>query len=284
MADKPKESCSQIPWWVQSIILLVITGVISYKLLHTQVNLQFDFSSFLSLLLALFSVSLSAMFYFKATDTSNTFYDNTYKFTRDIAELLVRIESGFGERLRHLDEAYKGMQDRFDALPSKLNSSETKEDIEKEEKELKKILDEKNKLINDLVTKAKLRDEEKQQFLDALKEKEDALNNARQELELLKRRLRSATRRMEIFDDKRAPVGRSIPSNIINYVVRLLGPELIIKGPRSAIKRKFSQIKNKLDKMALIEMRYLNLVDSDLDLTEEGVEFLRNYVSDTRSI
>jgi len=70
-------------------------------------TMTMDTSTLLSLLLALFSVALSALFYFKATDTSNAFYDNTYKFTKEIAELLVKIESGFGEKLRHLDEGYK---------------------------------------------------------------------------------------------------------------------------------------------------------------------------------
>jgi hypothetical protein len=113
MTDKASKdnSGNNIPWWIKSIVLIGVTGVFCYKVIETPVNLQFDFPSFLSLLLALFSVGLAAMFYFKATDSSNAFYDNTYKFTRDIADLLVRIESGFGEKLRHLDEAYKGMQD-----------------------------------------------------------------------------------------------------------------------------------------------------------------------------
>jgi len=43
----------------------------------------------------MFSVALSALFYFKQP-TNNAFYDNTYKFSKDIAELLVRIESDSG--------------------------------------------------------------------------------------------------------------------------------------------------------------------------------------------
>ena len=112
--ERKKTSSNNLPWWVKSIALLAVTGVFCYKVIQTPINMQFDFPSFLALLLALFSVGLAAMFYFKATDSSNAFYDNTYKYTRDIAELLVRIESGFGEKLRHLDEAYTGMQDRFD--------------------------------------------------------------------------------------------------------------------------------------------------------------------------
>src|SRR5688500_16234653 len=104
---------------VKAIVIVIFTGVLAYKIIVTPISLAMDFYALLSLLLALFSVGLSALFYFKATDTSNAFYDNTYKFSKDIAELLVRIESGFGERLRHLDEGYTRMQDRFYPQASK---------------------------------------------------------------------------------------------------------------------------------------------------------------------
>ena len=108
-SDKESQSSlNRIPSWVKSIIAIIVTTVLCYKVYETPITLQFDFPAFLSLLLALFSVALAALFYFKATDTSNAFYDNTYKFSQDVAGLLAKIESGFGERLRHLDETYKG--------------------------------------------------------------------------------------------------------------------------------------------------------------------------------
>jgi len=96
--------------WVKAISTIVVVGVISYKIYLTPISLTVDFPTLLSLLLALFSVGLAALFYFKATETSNTFYDNTYNFTKDIAQLLIKIESGFGEKLRNLDEGYAAMR------------------------------------------------------------------------------------------------------------------------------------------------------------------------------
>ena len=55
----------------KSIVIVIITGVISYKVIITPFNMTMDAPTLLSLLLALFSVALSALFYFKATDTSN---------------------------------------------------------------------------------------------------------------------------------------------------------------------------------------------------------------------
>ena len=163
-SDNPKDSPrsskhsnefgNAIPWWVKSILALMVTGMICYKILETPISLQFDFPAFLSLLLALFSVGLAALFYFKATDTSNAFYDNTYKFSQDVAGLLAKIESGFGERLRHLDETYKGMRESFDRLPSRLNLKNAKKDLEEEEEEARKLREEREKMIDDLVARA----------------------------------------------------------------------------------------------------------------------------------
>jgi amino acid transporter len=59
--------------WVKAISTLIVVGVFSYKVYITPIVLTVDFPTLLSLLLALFSVALAALFYFKATDTSNTF-------------------------------------------------------------------------------------------------------------------------------------------------------------------------------------------------------------------
>ncbi|MFM2334285.1 MAG: hypothetical protein RIS91_288 [Bacteroidota bacterium] len=87
--------------WFKFIVGILVTLLLVYKLAVS--NLSFDFSKFdfnalLALLLSLFAIGLSVAFYFKATDTSNLFYDNTYKFTKEISEILGRIEAGFGER------------------------------------------------------------------------------------------------------------------------------------------------------------------------------------------
>ena len=90
--EKPKAGL----WdWVKAISALILVALLAYKVYSTPITLDIDFPTLLSLLLALFSVALSALFYFKATETSNAFYDNTYKFTRDIAQLLVKIESHY---------------------------------------------------------------------------------------------------------------------------------------------------------------------------------------------
>lgn len=137
--------------WFKFIVGLLFSILIVYKLAIS--DLSFDFSKFyfnalLSLLLAIFAIGLSVAFYFKATDTSNLFYDNTYKFTKEISEISGRIEAGFGERLRHLDEGYSGLVNKFDKGHREQNIKETKEESEKEKQKLKSEIEERNKILN----------------------------------------------------------------------------------------------------------------------------------------
>jgi hypothetical protein len=95
---------------VHCVAVLVFTGVIAYRVFHANFSAffhfqSFDFSQFISLILAFFSILLSAAFYFKATDTSNKFYDRTYLFMKDLGDILGRMEERFGERLQNISEA-----------------------------------------------------------------------------------------------------------------------------------------------------------------------------------
>jgi len=267
-----------IPWWIKSIVLILFTIVLCYKVTVTPLNLQFDFPAFLSLLLALFSVGLAALFYFKATETSNTFYDNTYKFTQEIANLLVKIESGFGEKLRHLDEAYKGMQERFDKIPTKIKIEDTKEELKQEEKELQKILKEREKLIQELVNKAQMREEEKQRFLRELQEKEESLHNAQKEIAFLRNRLKRA----EIFKSKLSNENEllSRESEMLRFlksrVIPMLGDsEEVVNMPSSVIKRRFRKIQDEVPFAFIEDLIKYDLLDEKRELTNKGVDIIR---------
>ncbi|MDC0335902.1 hypothetical protein OAN24_03270 [Pseudodesulfovibrio sp.] len=184
MLNRPNNSLkplSDIPWWVKSILLGLLIGTFCYKLLATDLNITFDFSAFLSLVLALFSVLLAALFYFKATDSSNAFYDNTYKFTQQVSELLARIESGFGEKLTHLDHSYKGIVDRFDSIP--LNPSEDTEKQIEETKEIEKeVSEDRTKIIDALLERSTIAEKDKENLKKALNERDEELLGLKQKL------------------------------------------------------------------------------------------------------
>ncbi|WNT37856.1 MULTISPECIES: hypothetical protein [Enterobacter] len=174
--------------WVKAIVTVIIVIFACLKFYNATFTMSFDFIALLSTLLALFSVGLSAIFYFKATETSNDFYNNTFKFTKDIADLLIRIESGFGERLKSLDEGYTSMRSMITS-PKSVNVAQTKEKIELEENELIKIQAERTKLIEELLGKANLEHEEKIKIQEALKAKEEESQKLQFELTRLNKRL-----------------------------------------------------------------------------------------------
>lgn len=103
--------------------IVILFAVVIAKRLATadlsKLNLTgFDFSQLLALLLALFATALSAQFYFKAAETSNSFYNNTYNFMKDVSEVLGRMEERFGKQLEGLEKAQtrieEGMKSKED--------------------------------------------------------------------------------------------------------------------------------------------------------------------------
>ncbi len=256
---------------VKCLIAILIAGVISYKIIDTPFNLQMDFPALLSLLLALFTIGLSAMFYFKATDTSNTFYYNTYKFTKDIAELLVRIESGFGERLKHLDESYQSMLEHYGAFPHKDTTEDTKKEIKLEEKELENKLQQRDSLINELVARAKLQEGEKAEFVSRLKEQDEALQRAHQDMFFLKQKLSRSMPESIVYD---------YPAHFIDFIRKHVIPTLdldfVARGSLESLKRRFRQIHDGLPKAFLDELKEFGLLESEGLLSQEGLKLIRN--------
>ena len=168
---------------------LAFLGVILFKLATSTFGFSvatLSTSDVLSIFLALFSVGLSVMFYFKSSDESSRFYQNSYEFTKDVSEILGRIEAGFGERLRHLDEGYSGLRERFDRFP--FDKGKAAKEIKEEEKTLEKVEAEKNTILEQLAERAKLEEQEKRVLFEQLNEKDAELLRTREELGFLRRR------------------------------------------------------------------------------------------------
>ncbi|MFP3362628.1 hypothetical protein R0J93_03035 [Pseudoalteromonas sp. SIMBA_148] len=275
MSDDKNSSKSGLWEWVKAISTLVIVGVFSYKVYLTPIDLTVDFPTLLSLLLALFSVALAALFYFKATETSNTFYDNTYNFTKDIAQLLVKIESGFGERLRNLDEGYTSMRDSLQHYGSKPNDNveETKKKIETEKSEMDKVVQERNQIIAQLIERSNLQEEEKSKITSELQEKEEELAGAQKELSQMNKRLF-----MERLERKRnLKSGIDSSSGAIDFtrshVLRKIGLERILEAPRSLVIKRFNSLANELPRGYIEDLEHEGFFDSGL--TIEGYHMLK---------
>ncbi|OHB62093.1 MAG: hypothetical protein A2167_00695 [Planctomycetes bacterium RBG_13_46_10] len=227
--------------WLKVGVVVLFSCLAVYKIVTATNTIGltgFSFSEFLALILSLFAIAMSVAFYFKATDTSNQFYDNTYKFTKEISEILGRIEAGFGERLRHLDEGYSGLSARFDRMP--IDTAKAQEAFEKEKEIVAQKEKEREKLIDDLATRAKLQENEKKKLFADLKEREVALQEARRELMFLRHRAEGA-------EEESEPLPTEMSHGMIGYMRNVVIPELggvadIAHLSMEAITRRFNSM------------------------------------------
>lgn len=254
---------------VRDLVVLIFFGVMSFKLFSIELKLnieQFGFTDLLSIVVAFFAIGLSVAFYFKATDTSNRFYDNSYSFTKDVSEILGRMEAGFGERLRHLDEGYSGIRDKFDRLP--FDSDKALEDIEKENEEIKKKEAEQRKTLEELAQKAHLAENEKLALFEHMENLNRELEESKIEARRLEKRLKMNERRHS-----------SESIEILDYLVRRMkdvrDPNVSMKSPASGYRYLFNQIREELPRGLIRELEAFGYIDEEGDLSKSAIEKIR---------
>jgi hypothetical protein len=267
---KRTKEIAYINTWFKVILISAITGTVLYKIITSSFDLfTFDFSDLLSLILAIFSIFLSVMFYIKADETSNRFYDNTQKFTQNVSEILGRIESGFGERLRHMDEGYSKLEDFYINNSSKRESSN---EIEKNEIQVRTFKSEQDALIKKLLTSSNLDRQEKENIQQRLDETNSELENARSIID----QLRNEQRINELDPDK-----ISLKRRANAYLKRMYPGYPEMKKNRYsliALQNVFKKYLEDTNSQWIADLHKLGYVDSTLNLTEEGFEFIRRSI------
>uniref|UniRef100_A9A6H7 Uncharacterized protein n=1 Tax=Methanococcus maripaludis (strain C6 / ATCC BAA-1332) TaxID=444158 RepID=A9A6H7_METM6 len=86
-----------------SLILLILT------LRAIGVSFQIGSEFMISVLLSFFAIILSLMFYFESIKTSNRFYNDVYRFIKDMA----RMEERFGKELEHIVKSQKDIDEKM---------------------------------------------------------------------------------------------------------------------------------------------------------------------------
>ncbi|GKX29062.1 hypothetical protein SH1V18_15420 [Vallitalea longa] len=256
--------------WFKIIIISLFAVIITIKIFTTDFTISFKditYTDLLSTILAFFAIGLSVAFYFKATETSNNFYDNTFKFTKEISGLLKSIESGFGEKLNHLDEGYSKLSTKFDSQYS-VSRENAKEEIAKEETKLTKMQEDRNKLFETLVKRANLQKEERNKFISDLSNKDEEIKSLERQLDFLKAQVNGSN-------------GSSITISMIEYSHNLLRHIPMLKGmilesPKDIIQRFFKDNIDMMEEEYIRDLMHIGYLDDNLNLTEEGISFLRN--------
>ncbi len=242
-------SKKQVNWYkIIIVIAACLAGVIVVAALcYTFIKNSFSLESLLSLMLAFFSIFISVFFYFKTEETSNHFYDMSYDFMKDVSVTLGKIEERFGEKLNHLDDKIS-------------NLSLVKE--EKTEK-LQNVEDEKQRMINELMDKAKFDAKQKEEYNRRYREKEAEADELRLQLQRIENRYG------HIITSKEAAIFSSFIEKIM---IAFPQKELAIVRNNT-----FSELPNYLKKKAI----EYEIYDNDGDLTLNGrrlLEIIKKYV------
>lgn len=260
----------------RDLVICLLLIVISVKII--QIDLRIDFAGFnftdlLSMLLAFFATALSAAFYFKANESSNVFYNNTYKFTKDVSEILGRIEAGFGERLKHIDESYVGLSNKID----RFDVGKAKEEQRKEEELIREKEEERERLFNDLTERAKSVDAEMAALLSKLKENALELEKSHDDLNRLKSQIHDS--RVNTESGGSLVVQRSFIEYLADRLKANFGESL-----KAATMRDLEQCISVMFKTGSLDERDRNymleksLINDDNSLTRKGRTMLRNLV------
>ena len=262
------------------IVGILFTLLVVYKLAVAELNFdfsKFDFNALLALLLSLFAIGLSVTFYFKATDTSNLFYDNTYKFTKDISTILGRIEAGFGEKLQNLDKGYSGLLNKMEkGNTTPKDIEETKTDKKEVEQSLQTEIKERNKIIQNLIEKTQLEQQEKEEIQKSLFDKEKTIIKLERELRFLQSRLER---------QKNLVITEDIPDKLLAFLKRSLlrlnvnNQEFNREMAQDFISQFIPQDENKklVDKL-YIDLLENRLIKEDGTLTNRGYSVIRNLI------
>lgn len=255
---------------IKDILLIALIIVITWKLIDSKILISiesFSFTDILSVMLAFFAIALSAAFYFKATDTSNLFYDNTYKFTKEMSEILGRIEAGFGERLKHIDEGYNGLKDKFDSIPFDVKAA--KEEEKKEEEHIKQQESERQKIILDLMEKARVAGNEKDELLSQLQNYTSELDSSRSELHKLQRKINKVEHDTSDIADGFIRELSSILEDVL--------PEKYSRAPTRVLSKRFSSMldEGRFETGHIQYMTRKGLLDEEGVLTSKGAVVMR---------
>lgn len=260
------EYIKKIKSQVYLLCIFILTIVLAIKIYTTDLNSlfkEFNFNDLLSLLLALFSITISIVFYLKASETSNQFYDNTYKFTKNTSEILGRIESGFGERLRSINESY----DKLDNNIRSYYDSREKAKKEEIEKNIKNEENEKEKIISKLIDNSKLGTDELEKLRKKLDESNQKLEEARNEIITLRRNSRK----------NNSDIAEKVDGHyrsFIRGIARINNSDISIDEINQILKEHIEQ--KKISPAFIRDMKRVGLLDNENNLTFRGYRLTRN--------
>jgi len=177
------------------ILISIMVGFIMYLILSNKEYFElslFTSSGMMSIILALFAISISMLFYVKTVESSNRFYDNTYRFTKDISEKIGRMDERLTEKLSSVKDSVNDINSNYqknnttdsDALKK---ITEVEKNIKDIQYKVENIKNEKEKEFDNFVDKAKINKVDKEKYKNTVQTKESEITKLNNSITNLKR-------------------------------------------------------------------------------------------------
>lgn len=259
---------------VRSIVIIAVVFFAIFKLWNVNIKIQnFDYLYFLSTVLAIFAIVLSILFYFKSTDQSNQFYNSTFAFTKDISVLLAKIESGFGERLKNIEDVYKiknqDIEQKEKAANQKLN--EEKKELEEKRISIEEYLEKK-------LSEKGILPEEIELIKNELTRKNDEYAHSISEVKMLKYKLQRLQNAKEV----------NIEKEVIQYLLLQLRHKIGLTTDDMQMLRenKFMKYLNRILPTLEDEEEFIkdaitcNIIDNRKRMTIKGILKIKKYLTE----
>ncbi|WP_288592931.1 hypothetical protein [uncultured Victivallis sp.] len=269
--------------WGLKVAGIIFIGVITWRISNANIDISnfkdCNFNDLLSLILALFAILISVLFYFKSTESSNKFYSDTYRFTKDISESIGRIDERFGEKMTSLYDNFKRLDSYLHNQPSKVEKEiKTVEATEQKATESKeKSEQEYQEIINNLITRTKIDGEEKDKLLRELQRIQQERDEAIEAMSLAQHKLkRLQARKQKDYIPFNSSNYEDINNQIKEFFMRTSFSHQIEELGFPMAKAFFHKIKNDhLPSSLLDDMQRLDYLDSEGELTNRGYKMLK---------
>lgn len=168
--NKFKKSEQLFLYKTMCVFVTIIGTIITIFVCLMMYKNNSSIESLLSMLLAFFSIFISIFFYFKASDTSNNFYDKSYAIMKDVSITLGKIEAQFGEKLNNLNDKVSAINVKEYATKEKLENTEA----------------ERQEIIEQIIENPPIEQDKKEEYRKTLQKKEDEIKILQRQLNQIK--------------------------------------------------------------------------------------------------
>lgn len=150
---------NRFSWLIIGSVSIIVIGTM-YAFIFE--DLQINFITLVTLIIAFFSIYLSSLFYFKTTEQSNQFYDRSFNHTRQIQVLLSQMEGKFNKSLDVLERGNETIREKIEDGKGLKYLGEANSNIQVLEKRKEKLLEDR------VFSKFEMTQEEKENIMQEL--------------------------------------------------------------------------------------------------------------------